>query len=80
MEGSRAVGRCLVPGPLILFILFAAAPAEAATPDTTANTLLLSAGNYSPDQVTEWRDHMPAPSYAIPADARCFRYVGRLPP
>ncbi|WP_153015847.1 hypothetical protein [Methanofollis ethanolicus] len=75
-ERSRAVGRGLVPGLLILFFLLAAAPADAATPDTEADTLLLSAGNYSPARVTEWRDQMPAPSYAIPDNARCFRYVG----
>ncbi|WP_298667513.1 hypothetical protein, partial [uncultured Methanofollis sp.] len=75
-ERSRAVGRGLVPGLLILFFLLTAAPANAATPDTEADTLLLSAGNYSPDKVTEWRDQMPAPSYVIPDNARCFRYVG----
>jgi hypothetical protein len=75
-ERSRAVGRGLVPGLLILFFLLTAATANAATPDTEADTLLLSAGNYSPDKVMEWRNQMPAPSYVIPDNARCFRYVG----
>jgi hypothetical protein len=69
--------RYFVPEVLILFVLLAAVPADAGVlADPASDTFLLSAGNYSPDQVTEWRDHMPAPSYAIPADSRCFRYVG----
>ncbi|MDD4255069.1 MAG: hypothetical protein PHP59_06790 [Methanofollis sp.] len=60
---------------VVLFLLLAATLAGAATPETDAETLLLSAGNVSPERVTEWRDQMPVPSYTIRNGSLCFRYV-----
>ncbi len=84
---KATVGSNVALRVFIIIILLVVTPAEAGSmtpgPDimsNTADTLLLSAGNFSTDTVMQWRDLMPEPSYKLSRNDTCFRYAGLFLP
>lgn len=86
MKRFPSLGRNFTPQIFIVFLFLFATPVDAGSmageaPHTihtnaAVETLLLSAGNFSPDQVIRWGERLPDPSYNLPDNARCFRYTG----